>query len=720
MKKIVKLLILFLLLSCKTVNASDITTKVEEVTTTPSITYSTHVQTYGWQDNKKDGELSGTVGEYKRLEGIKINLDSSIEGGVEYQTFVQTYAWQGWKKDGEMAGTTGEYKRLEAIKIRLTGEIATKYDIYYRVHSQTYGWLGWAKNGETAGTINEYKRLEAIEIKLVLKDTGDATGNSYVGPATEISYQSHVQDIGWQGLVSNGAMSGTTGQGKRIEAMVISVNNNQYTGSLKYQSYIEGIGWQGEKNAGEVTGTTGKSKMLEAIKITLTDELALKYDIYYRVHSQAYGWLGWAKNGEMAGTIGYDFRLEAIEIKLVLKDTGEATGNSYQEKETSLTYQAHVQSIGDQEAVTEGEISGTTGLGKRLEAFKINLTTTLSGNVIYKSYGSDDKWSEYITDNSYTGTTGQSKPIYLIAIDLTDELKEKYDIYYRVHSERYGWLDWAKNGEETGADYYDIQAIEVKLYLKIDSRKNSLANTNYHITTGFYQENGNIHYKDKDGNAANDWINIMNTKYFFNSLGVMIGKNVKKVIDVSNWQKDVDWDTIARERDVDGVILRIGAGCEEDLSFAKNIEAIKRLNIPYGIYLYSYAETLEDGKEYANFTLSMIKKYSLNPRIGIFYDLESNNITSYMQLSNYTQVVDGYMQVMNSAGYGSITKLYTYKSMADNQLNSPYLRDKIAWIAQYNHYCTYTGSYIGWQYSSQEKVKGITGNVDASVWFVDF
>ena len=102
MKKIVKLLILFLLLSCKTVNASDITTKVEEVTTTPSITYSTHVQTYGWQDNKKDGELSGTVGEYKRLEGIKINLDSSIEGDVEYQTFVQTYAWQGWKKDGEM------------------------------------------------------------------------------------------------------------------------------------------------------------------------------------------------------------------------------------------------------------------------------------------------------------------------------------------------------------------------------------------------------------------------------------------------------------------------------------------------------------------------------------------------------------------------------------------------------------------------------------------
>ena len=64
--------------------------------------------------------------------------------GVEYQTHVQTYGWQDWVNDGKMSGTEGQYKRLEAIRIKLTGTDADKYDIYYRVHAQTYGWLDWA------------------------------------------------------------------------------------------------------------------------------------------------------------------------------------------------------------------------------------------------------------------------------------------------------------------------------------------------------------------------------------------------------------------------------------------------------------------------------------------------------------------------------------------------------------------------------------------------
>ena len=58
--------------------------------------------------------------------------------------------------------------------------MAQQYNIYYRVHCQTYGWLGWAKNGEVAGTSGMGKRLEAIEIKILPEaaefDTG---GPSY-------------------------------------------------------------------------------------------------------------------------------------------------------------------------------------------------------------------------------------------------------------------------------------------------------------------------------------------------------------------------------------------------------------------------------------------------------------------------------------------------------------------------------------------------------------
>nr|WP_275952128.1 GH25 family lysozyme [Mordavella massiliensis] len=133
--------------------------------------YSTHVQTYGWQGNKYDGETSGTTGQAKRLEAVKIDFANGKNAdSIRYKTHVQTYGWdEDWTKGGQIAGTTGQAKRMEAIQIELTGKMAEQYDIYYRVHSQTYGWLDWARNGESAGTEGLSKRLEAIEICLVKK-----------------------------------------------------------------------------------------------------------------------------------------------------------------------------------------------------------------------------------------------------------------------------------------------------------------------------------------------------------------------------------------------------------------------------------------------------------------------------------------------------------------------------------------------------------------------
>jgi len=135
-----------------------------------SIAYSTHVQGIGWQSMKFNGQMSGTKGQSRRLEGIKISLiDPKYQGGIEYKTYVQGIGWMDTVRDGQMSGTSGRSLRLEAIQIRLTGEMSEKYDVYYRVQSQTYGWMGWAKNGEDAGTVGPSKRLEAIQILLVKK-----------------------------------------------------------------------------------------------------------------------------------------------------------------------------------------------------------------------------------------------------------------------------------------------------------------------------------------------------------------------------------------------------------------------------------------------------------------------------------------------------------------------------------------------------------------------
>lgn len=153
-------------------------TPARALAATPTVSYSTHVQTYGWQSAKSNGVVAGTTGESKRLESIRVSVkDTDVSGGVTYRVHCQTYGWQDWRKNGAVAGTTGESKRLEAINIKLTGALAQKYDVRYRVHVQTYGWQAWRSNGELAGTTGESKRLEAIQIELVERPTDDTSGS---------------------------------------------------------------------------------------------------------------------------------------------------------------------------------------------------------------------------------------------------------------------------------------------------------------------------------------------------------------------------------------------------------------------------------------------------------------------------------------------------------------------------------------------------------------
>jgi len=314
------------------------------------LNYCTHVQDIGWQSYVSSGEMSGTSGKSKRLEGIKIKLESGYDLGIQYTVHAQDYGWMSWCCNDEMSGTEGESKRLEAIKIQLTGSDAGKFDVYYRVHAQDYGWLAWAKNGAPAGTAGQSKRLEGIQIVVVRKttaapgttyngiksdnskayvySTGSATVNVSGASDVNVAYRTHVQNQGWQGWKYNGGFSGTSGLSYRLEGIYIRLTNNSYGGSIKYRTHVQDIGWQDWRYQGVMSGTSGQSKRLEAIQIELTGTIAEKYDVYYRVHAQNIGWMGWAKNGESAGTAGLSYRLEGIQIVLVKKG-GAAPSASY-------------------------------------------------------------------------------------------------------------------------------------------------------------------------------------------------------------------------------------------------------------------------------------------------------------------------------------------------------------------------------------------------------
>ena len=242
----------------------------------PKITYSAHVQDIGWQSYVEAGKAAGTSGKSKRLEAIKIKLDSgSLSGGISYSTHIQNIGWSNYVSNDVTSGTIGKSLRLEAIKIKLTGEISNYYDIYYRVHIQNYGWLDWACNGKAAGSQAYAYRMEAIEIQLIKKgDTPpESTNISFRSPGN-IYYSTHVEDLGWLKNVGDGATSGTVGKSKRVEGIRINISDLPYEGNVEYSSHIQNIGWQDYRSNETLSGTVGQKLRLEAIKIRLVGEVS--------------------------------------------------------------------------------------------------------------------------------------------------------------------------------------------------------------------------------------------------------------------------------------------------------------------------------------------------------------------------------------------------------------------------------------------------------------
>ncbi len=158
-----------------------------------NLTYSAHVQDYGWKDSsifasngleKLENEVSGipssfagTMGEYKRMEAVRIRAQLPEGSTVKVRAHVEGYGWQDpvtldntGAKDTEI-GTTGEYKRMEALQITAEGLNGSK--ILYRAHVEGYGWQDWVDASDPdafAGTTGEYKRMEALEIAIVSAD----------------------------------------------------------------------------------------------------------------------------------------------------------------------------------------------------------------------------------------------------------------------------------------------------------------------------------------------------------------------------------------------------------------------------------------------------------------------------------------------------------------------------------------------------------------------
>ena len=291
--------------------------RVAKAESEEGLSYRTNVEYYGWLDFVNGGEMSGTAGYSFRIEGLQMKLAEGLSGNVEYKTHVQNIGWTNYVKNGATSGQPGSSLQVEAVRIKLSGEIANNYDIYYRALVQNSGWSKWVKNGTTAGTEGKALKIEALQVKLVKKEVVEPAVTTEPTSA-DIEYQGHVEDYGWMNWVKNGALAGTTGQAKRVEAIKIKLPKS-LAGSVSYQAHVQDYGWMNWVKNGALAGTTGQAKRVEAIKIKLDDELAKTYDVKYRVHVENIGWMNWVKNGALAGTTGQALRVEGIEIKITKK-----------------------------------------------------------------------------------------------------------------------------------------------------------------------------------------------------------------------------------------------------------------------------------------------------------------------------------------------------------------------------------------------------------------
>ena len=133
-----------------------------------------------------------------------------------------------------------------------------------------------------------------------------------------ITYEAHVQNVGWQKTINESETAGTTGIALRMEA--INIHNSNPDFKLLYRVHVQNIGWMDWKEQGEIAGTTGIALRMEAIQIKLENQKEEKYSVQYRSHVQNIGWQDWVYDGETSGTTGIALRAEAIEIRIVEKN----------------------------------------------------------------------------------------------------------------------------------------------------------------------------------------------------------------------------------------------------------------------------------------------------------------------------------------------------------------------------------------------------------------
>ena len=278
--------------------------------------------------------------------------------------------------------------------------------------------------------------------------------------------------------------------------------------SIKTRS-SDWTGWS-KSNAEQRQASDGDAPV-QCVRLRLASDDTGEYTIAYRVHVAGSGWLGWCAGEDVAGCETDGAVVDNLEVVIVEKGEGNelATFFSGQEKAAyvgfnnvgdameanqtnpedsvdssalastglpaarpsassattaSVSYRAHVQNIGWQRYVSDGETAGTTGRGLRVEALSLKVAG-VNGGIRYRAHVQNVGWQGWHADGEDCGTTGRGLRVEALQVELTGAASANYDVYYRTHVQNVGWTSWTKNGATSGTTGRGLRVEAVQVLL---------------------------------------------------------------------------------------------------------------------------------------------------------------------------------------------------------------------------------------------------------------
>lgn len=192
----------------------------------------------------------------------------------------------------------------------------------------------------------------------------------------------------------------------------------------------------------------------------------------------------------------------------------------------------------------------------------------------------------------------------------------------------------------------------------------------------------------------------------------------EKLIDVSTWNGNIDWNKVYKSR-VKYAMIRSSFGIENpnqvDNKFVRNITNAQRAGVKCGVYHYSYAQSVAEAQKEAEFCLKTIKNYKID--LPVAFDIEDSSQT-HLGKDTLTSIVIAFCDRIKSAGYRPM--LYCNPNWLCNYLHKDKLINKYdIWLANWGVSAPSYNCAI-WQYSENGGVPGISGSVDMNWIYKDY